>query len=103
MKRPQSRKEIRKTIASLETELARLRTMLRESGETFIANLEAEIVQLGSSVAELEDGLESDRGIRRMVSEIRDLRVKPGKGRRRDLKRIDDLVDRLETILGDLG
>jgi hypothetical protein len=37
-----------------------------------------------------------------MIEEIRALRVKPGKGRMKDVKRIDALIDRLEEILRDV-
>jgi hypothetical protein len=102
MKKSKSGEKAGEAAACLEAELAGLRSVLRDVGGTFMANLEAEIVQLGSSVAELEKGLKDDRRIRQMISEIRDLRVKPGKGRLKDLKRIDTLVDRLEAILRDL-
>lgn len=102
MKRSEEQQAVRKAVASLEAELAHLRTVLREVGETFVANLEAEIVQLGSSVAEMQDSLKDDRQVSQMVAEIRSLNVKPGKGRRKDFKKIDELVDRLEAILHEM-
>lgn len=99
MKRNRSGETVRKSVASLEAELARLRSVLREVAETYVGNLEAEIVQLGTTVAEMQEGLKDDTPIRQMIDEIQQLSVKPGKGRRKDLKRIDDLVNRLEAIL----
>jgi len=102
MKGEGPRKEVRKAAEALEAELLRLRTVLRDIADKYVADLEAEIVQLGETVAEMQGSMKDNGTLRMMAAEIRDLNLKPDKGRRKDLKRIDDLVDRLETMLREL-
>jgi len=97
-----SRASVRKTAKTLEAELARLRALVREVGEACLTNLEAEVVQIANDLDAAREELTDDRALARMVEEVRALRVKPGKGRVKDLKRIDLLIDRLEEILRDV-
>jgi hypothetical protein len=96
------RAAVRKSCEALEAELGRLRVLVREVGEAYITNLEAEVVQIQSDLASVAGDLRTDEPVVRMIEEIRTLRVKPGKGRMKDVKRMDALIDRLEGILRDV-
>lgn len=101
-KRKGREKGFREARTALEAELVRLRALAREVGTAYLANTEAEIVQLGASVGELREAVTDDGRLHEMIAAIRDLSVKPGKGRLKDLKRIDGLVDRLESMLQEM-
>ncbi|AJY71786.1 hypothetical protein RW64_20690 [Geobacter sulfurreducens] len=85
-------------LGELVCELKLLRTLVREVGENFILRREGEIESILAHVENLPR-----RSIRREVPELlRDLhrlRLKPRKGRLRDLKEIDRLVDDLMESL----
>lgn len=97
-----NREAVRRSCEALEAELGRLRALVREVGEAYVTNLEAEVVQIQTDLASSVGDLSRDEPLIRMLEEIRDLRVKPAKGRMKDLKRIDALIDRLEGILRDV-
>lgn len=96
------RANVREACDTLAAELGVLRTQVREVGEAYLTNLEAEIVQIRSDVASMAEDMGDDGAVCRMIDEIRGLRIKPGKGRMKDLKRIDTLIDRLEEILREI-
>ncbi len=87
---------------AIAAELEELRVTLRGTVETYLARLDAEIVQVSTAV-EKEAGKKKlppgkQRDLRDMLSLLRSASVKADKGRRKDLKKIDGLVDDL-TIL----
>jgi hypothetical protein len=89
-----------KTVAE---ELAFLRKTFRDLVGTYSAQIEGEIAQLhatvqadGDSKKKLPPGRASD--LRDMLMLLRSLEVKPTKGRRRDLKKIETLVEDLRSI-----
>jgi len=89
-----------KTVAE---ELAFLRKTFRDLVGTYAAQLEGEIAQLhatvqadGESKKKLPGSRTSD--LRDMLMLLRSLEVKPAKGRRRDLKKIENLIEELRTI-----
>lgn len=84
-------------------ELAFLRKTFRELVAAYGSAIEGEITHLHTQVvadAESKRKLPASRldDLRDMLMLLRSLEVKPAKGRRRDLKRLENLVDELRAI-----
>ncbi len=83
-------------------ELVTLRRVLRRTLAQYLAGQETEIAALIAQVTELNRSPKSLRerahALRDMLMLLRDLEVKPEKGRRRDLKRIETLLAELREI-----
>ena len=84
-------------------ELAFLRKTMRELAAAYSNQLEGEITALIEAVrtdAETRKKLPASRAhdLRDMLSLLRNLEIKPAKGRRRDLKKIESLVEELRRI-----
>ncbi|MEI9895848.1 MAG: hypothetical protein WDN28_18730 [Chthoniobacter sp.] len=84
-------------------ELTFLRKTFRDLVGTYASQLEAEIANLhaivqadGESKKKLPGTRVSD--LRDMLMLLRSLEVKPAKGRRRDLKKVENLIEELRTI-----
>ena len=89
-----------KTVAE---ELAFLRKSFKDLVTAYASQIEAEITQLHSTVnaeAESKRKLPASRAhdLRDMLMLLRSLEIKPAKGRRRDLKKVENLVDELRMI-----
>lgn len=85
----------------LVTELKYMRSTVREAGEGFILRKECEIETLlscltGVPPAQLHDAAAP------WLREVRNLKVKPAKGRLKDLKKIDSLLEDLRESVIDL-
>jgi len=85
-------------------ELTFLRKSTRDLIDTYATQLEAEIVHLHSVVqadAESKKKLPGSRAsdLRDVLMLLRSLEIKPTKGRRRDLKKVENLVEELRTII----
>ena len=82
-------------VASLHT----LRLVVKEVGLNYIAGLQAEVAHLEQTVRLLREGDVPDRQtpdqLTPMLKWINTLKVKPQKGRRRDLKELDRLIRKL--------
>jgi len=94
-----ARKPSRKVAKDmLVLELRRLRAMFSEIAERYVANAEGEI----AAVIETVEGksLPATR-IDGMLKIVRDLSVKPRKGRRKDLARIEGIAASLRKELGE--
>lgn len=94
-----ARKPSRKVAKDmLVLELRRLRAMFTEIAERYIANAEGEI----AAVIEAVEGksLPAAR-VERMLEVVRGLTVKPRKGRRKDLARIEGATASLRKELGE--
>lgn len=91
----------------LTIELDELRAELREAIEAFRLRLEGQIAQVQETLAAPDppEG-EADRGARlatltSAIAMLRELQVKPEKGRRRDLKQIEQALDAIrDQIIG---
>lgn len=84
-------------------EVRRLRKLHRETVRAFSKRIEADLAEVISSLtAELgrEDGARL-HDIREMTMLLRKLEVKPAKGRRRDMKRIESTVEELQHLSKD--
>ncbi len=91
-------------LKSAAEELIFLRAQLRETLEVFAAKLESEIMRVHEVVlAEAKKSRKPSRqtlaDTRDMLSLLRMLEVKPKKGRRRDLKRFESVVEDLRQLV----
>jgi hypothetical protein len=89
-----------KTVAE---ELAFLRKSFRDLATAYAGQIEAEITRLhGAVIAEAESKrkLPASRAhdLRDMLMLLRSLEIKPAKGKRRDLKKVENLVEELRMI-----
>ncbi|MGZ5537268.1 MAG: hypothetical protein ACXWG0_01935 [Chthoniobacterales bacterium] len=87
----------------LESELMKLRSELRQTIQVYSARLE---IQLAQAVAALRASQVPEELPRECVHQLRDLtvmvrkrKVKPEKGRRKDLRKIDALITDVHTFL----
>ena len=90
-------------VKHLEKELVKLRSELRLTARAYTARLE---VQLAETVAQLRASHAPEDLPRERIHELRDLtamvrkrKVKPEKGRRKDLRKIDSLITDLHLFL----
>lgn len=81
----------------MDVELNRLRSMFREIVENYAAKIEGEIAQVCEEVREL-DGEDSEEAIQAVCACLGRLKVKPEKGRLRDLKRMHELVKEMRSL-----
>lgn len=86
--------------AELALELNRVRSALRESSEQLVARLDGELAALGlylngQGVPEEKPLLPPARVLSQMLAETKALKVKPKKGRVKDLGRMEALLDSL--------
>lgn len=83
-------------------ELAFLRKTFRDLLSAYSAQMEAEIAAVQAAVATAAESkkLPGSRGsdLRDLLMLLRALEVKPAKGKRRDLKKIENLVEELRSI-----
>jgi hypothetical protein len=87
-----------KAVAS---ELQDLRAELRESASSYAARLDAEIERVRQAV-ETAGGNSSGakiRDLRDMLTLLRNRQLKPDKGRRKDLKKIESVVNDLTMLI----
>jgi hypothetical protein len=93
--------------SSLVGDLANLRRTLRRAGRAYVQRLEAEIDQVAAWASERakESDLPRDRirDLGDMITLVRKIDGKAGKGRRRDLKKIDSTVEDLRELMGNRG
>jgi len=91
----------------LESELRKLRGEFRRTLRVYSARLE---IQLAQSVAALQSAKAGDELPREHIHQLRDLttmvrkrKLKPEKGRRKDLRKIDSLITDLHAFLPTKG
>ena len=99
MKRPtKTQRAQRDLIAALGV----LRQLTKEVGGNYLASLQAEIASVEQAVRQAGAGELPDRKklsqFRVMLKAINELDVKPQKGRRRDLKRLDRTASTLRDV-----
>lgn len=91
-------------LQTVAEELAFLRKTFRDLVGTYAAQIEGEVSQLHAAVvadAASKKKLPGSRvsDLRDMLMLLRSLEVKPAKGRRRDLKKVETLVEDLRAIV----
>lgn len=91
----------------LETELEKLRRDLRATVRAYAARLE---IGLAESRAALESNKPAEEFSRERLHQLRDLtilvrkrKLKPEKGRRKDLRKIDSLIEDLQLLVPNKG
>jgi hypothetical protein len=92
-----SRQELRREVAQ---ELLRLRSLLKDLGTNYLDRLDGELAGLALSLAgESIPGdppvLPNPSVLKAMLADIRALKVKPKKGRAKDVRRIEALLESL--------
>lgn len=90
LSRPPTPKRSREILV---LELRRLRALFLEITERYVANVEANSASL---IRAVEDRKLSSPQIRKLLDGVRDLTVKPQKGRRKDLARIERTIETLK-------
>ena len=102
--RPSDEAQLRRLLV---IELDELRAELREAIEAFRLRLEGQIAQVQETLAAPDPPeSEGDRGVRlailtSAIAALHELQVKPEKGRRRDLKQIEQALDAIrDQIIG---
>lgn len=100
-KKTAARPELEREVAS---RLSFLRQAARESGHNYVVNLEHDLIRLAEAVHETFRGKpapgrkELDR-LERALEIMDRTKLKPAKGRRKDLKRIEQAVAEMEKLL----
>ena len=84
--------------------LGRLRSATKEIGRSYLANIEHDIVELIDGVDGVSDGRIGKRSVKaatlqQMGSIFESLSIKPEKGRRRDLKKIEQAIQAMAQVL----
>lgn len=87
---------------SLVDELDLLEMLLTRIGQAYISRLTSEVKIIRNKVYDMALQPEIPKAklhdIREMLTLIRKLQTKPDKGRRKDIKKIDDLIGDLENF-----
>jgi|GEM_PF-320991 len=100
-----SKKSETSPIQSLSSELEALEKAFQLTLRIYTQRLGADFDHIRHSVESLEKGkkIAKDRihDVRDMLMLIRNLEIKPSKGRRRDLKRTESLLDDLGRFVSD--
>ena len=100
-KRPQKRTET-SPVRVLEPELAALRRDLRATMRAYAARLEIDLAESAAAVnsAKAAETLSRERlhKIRELMITVRNRKLKPEKGRRKDLRKIDALIRGLRSV-----
>ena len=79
----------------LLAQLQHLRTEAKEIGRLYVANLQRDIVQLTEFLNEKQTPRTT---YLQMKEKLEDINLKPEKGRRKDLRRIEEVVRSLRKI-----
>ena len=100
-KRPKKRHET-SPVTMLTAELAALRRDLRATSRAYAARLEIDLAESMAAVASTKpvETLSRERlhDIRDLTIMVRKRKLKPEKGRRKDLRKIDSLIRDLHSI-----
>ena len=90
-------------MKSVAEELDFLRKSFRECVNVYATRIEAELMQIRSTVLEQTKNPKLPPGhirdLRDMITLCRTLDIKPEKGRRKDLKKIDTVVEELHVMV----
>lgn len=81
------------TMKTLQVELRRIRSLVKEIAAAYIPRLESRAEEVSGR---LKEATAADAGeLKQMLLKIRRLSVKPQKGRRKDLKKMEALLEEL--------
>ena len=89
-------------VTKLQVELATLRRKLRGTVRAYAARLEIALAESTAAVAAFKpvENLSRQRlhEIRELTTMLRDCKVKPEKGRRKDLRKLDSLIHEVHIV-----
>ena len=87
----------------LLAQLQHLRTEAREISRLYVANLQRDIVQLVEFLNENQESASKSRAINPILSQMKQtldaINLKPEKGRRKDLRRIEQAVRSMRKLV----
>ena len=90
-------------VTMLTSELAELRRDLRQTVKAYAQRLEADLLKSSAAVSSLGPieklSPENLHDVREMTVLVRRRRLKPEKGRRKDLRKIDALIEDLQLFV----
>jgi hypothetical protein len=95
----------------VKQEVRRLRSLLKEITQAYVGRREGDIAALVSWIDELKQGegdeKKDEQRVKRIIQEISSrlssLKIKPEKGRLRDIRHLHDLVDELHKLREEQG
>ena len=82
-------------LKSLQLELRRMRSLAKEIAAAYVSKLEARAEQMAARLGEVTAIDAGAIGI--VLKKIRDLNVKPHKGRRKDLRKLEELLEAIQA------
>jgi len=89
-------------LTKLQAELTDLRRKLRATIRAYAARLEIDLAESGAVIGALKPVEDLSRQrlheIRELTTLLRDCKVKPEKGRRKDLRKLDSLIHEVHSI-----
>jgi hypothetical protein len=92
-------------VKVLETELEKLRQDLRATVRAYAARLEINLAESRAALGSLKPAEELSRErlneLRDLMIHVRKRKLKPEKGRRKDLRKIDSLIEDLQLLAPD--
>ena len=92
-------------VKVLETELEKLRQDLRATVRAYAARLEINLAESRAVLGSLKPAEELSRErlneLRDLMIHVRKRKLKPEKGRRKDLRKIDSLIEDLQLLMPD--
>lgn len=90
-------------VKILETELEKLRSDLRATVRAYAARLEIDLAESRAALGSLKPAEELPRErlhqLRDLMIHVRKRKLKPEKGRRKDLRKIDSLIEDLQLLV----
>ena len=88
-------------VKELDADIKHLRSVFREILDTYRVTVEGDLEQVLTTIKEGDEGMTraQEKTIREMMTRIRAVVVKPKKGRRKDLKKIESLAGQLEILV----
>jgi hypothetical protein len=99
-----------KPRSELKDGIENLKPLVREIANAFVARAETMIAALGEAVNNLPNPESDSKAAQRqekLLDEMQDLvvglKVKPGKGRLKDLHRVRDVLDALDKLVQDFA
>jgi hypothetical protein len=99
-----------KPRSELKSGIENLRPLVRDIANALVVEVEAEIVALSEAVSNLPNPESDSKAAQRqekLLDEMQDLvvglKVKPEKGRLKDLRRVRDVLDELNKLVQDFN
>lgn len=102
-KRTRSKSVNTSPVKVLESELEKLRADLRATVRAYAARLEIDLAESRAALSSFKPAEELPRErlhqVRDLMIHVRKRKLKPEKGRRKDLRKIDSLIEDLQLLL----